>query len=191
MKRIVNIIAISIIVIIFNSCGSMSGWTTRYKSVPVGKCEKFNCSSKNEITKEKILQISPQDIQSCYFKDTTKITWILLVHIDCVKSIEKKMLFFNKYKDNFNLIVISDDYNIETIKEEEQKIAYPIYFIDPSYSNSRTRNTKLFIESLFNKQVGKEFASSIFVFKNEIVNMTWNIDDNTLNEIISLAKSKN
>ncbi len=183
MKAPLQLVIFIILSTVFTSCGSVPGWTTMYKSIENGQYSYYDCSSRNN-TPDSIKIISTESIKSCFFNDTTKITWLLFVHMDCKQTVWQEFELYRHYSDHINFIIINDDYNPASVQKEMEKISHPIYFIDPVYSNSRTKNTRLFINELFNNKVGRDFSSNFITHNGEILEMTWDVDDEMLEKAI-------
>ncbi len=183
MKKNLLYIFIFTIPLILASCASTPGWSTMYNKTCKNQFIDFNCST-NYSNIDSLVIIKASDIKNCYFQDTSKITWLLFVHIDCKKTVKSETLLYQKYKDKVNFIIINDDYSLNSVKENIDAISHPIFLIDPKYSNSRTSNTKLYISELFNPDIGKRFTSNILTYRGEILEMTWEVNEEMLDEAI-------
>ncbi|HBS85400.1 MAG: hypothetical protein A2W91_16460 [Bacteroidetes bacterium GWF2_38_335] len=149
----------------------MPGLTTHYKNVKKAGTSPFNCEMKNESSTKGIIEIKAQDVRNCYLIGNNKITWIIILYYDCMGSIYDSYNLYKKYKDDFNFLVISENYDVDKIKAEERKVGHPIFFIDHTNHWMRTKNSQLFVEEIFGKDVPKEatYSSQIFVFNDKII----------------------
>lgn len=190
MKVSLQLVIFIILSTVFTGCGSAPGWTTRYKAIDLAQFADFDCGM-NETGAGSLRIISVEDIKECYFKDTSRITWLLFVHMDCKKSVWQEFELYKQYSDNINFIIINDDFNKSTVKNEMDKISHPVYFIDPVYCNYRTRNTRLFIKALFNDEVARDFSSNFITHRGEILEMTWDVDEEMLEKAIKKVVHSN
>ena len=170
------------------NCGSAEGWTTMYKKFEKSgmRTEKFNCTEKADLTGEKIVQIKAEDIKSCYLT-SNRTTWLLFLYTDCMGDVAEEVKLYRKYKDKMDLVVISQDYNLQQVKEKEALANFPIYFIDPTLSNSRTKTLELFIKQIFGEEKAGEAAyhTSVFARSKEVVGFTYDVDDVFLENILT------
>lgn len=143
----------------------------------------FNCSTTYDNI-DSLVIIEASDIKNCYFQDTSKITWLLFVHIDCKKTVKKETQLYQQYKNKVNFIIINDDYSLNSVRESIDAISYPIFLIDPKYRNLRTSNTKHFISELFNPDIGKRFTSNFLTYQGKILEMTWEVNKEMLDKAI-------
>ena len=106
-----------------------------------------------------------------------KIVWISSYWQGCASQdvINQKKLY-DKFKDKVELIIISETFDIEEIKKIEQQIRYPIYFIDPSYDNSRLKNASEYMKNVLKENVTEEALkhTNIFIKNGKVIKVAYN-----------------
>lgn len=132
-----------------------------------------------QVTKNKIVQITPGDIQKHFLSHEDRITWILFFYQDCMKTVSNEVNLYKTFSDKLDLVIISLNYKVQEIKYEEFYSGYPIYFISVASENMRV-NQKLFLKHVFGKQISKQSlsATNIFVQNNRIIHTCYSHDIN-------------
>ncbi len=178
MKRTIHIgyvcISITILLTIINTSCHTSTLFDASMNI-----QQFQFDLHPSVTKNKIVQITPEDIQNYFLSNEDRTTWILFFYQDCMKTVSKAVNLYHKFSDQLDLVIISSRYNVEEIKYEEFYMNYPIYFI-PVITDRMRANKRIFMKQLFGKHISKESAtaSNIFVYKNRIVHTCYSHDIN-------------
>lgn len=139
----------------------------------------FTCKDRNikNTISESTIIIKAEELRNCFLDNNDKIVWISSYWQGCASQdvINQKKLY-DKFKDKVELIIISETFDIEEIKKIEQQIRYPIYFIDPSYDNSRLKNASEYMKNVLKENVTEEALkhTNIFIKNGKVIKVAYN-----------------
>lgn len=176
------------IIILFCQCVCTPGYTTRYKCIEKSTCTSFSDKNKNELSHDSIKIITTEDIRKYYLTDTSKPLWIKFVYFRCpattYEGVQKNIELAKKY--DIKLLLISSDFDIESVSNFTKLTNYPIFYIDPKYHNMFRKNERMFASELFNKEFNRNNYMDNFIIDNyNIIYNDWNVSETILKELVS------
>jgi len=141
----------------------------------------FDCQNNiMPITKtEEVLVLKAKELRTCFLENSEKIVWISSYWQGCSsQDIVKQKIFFEKYKDKLVFVIVSETFDIKEVKEIEEKINYPVFFIDPSYSNARLKNSAEYMKDVLKENITDEALkhTSVFVKNGKVLKVAYNAD---------------
>ena len=158
------------------SCSVKTGANQKMNSYKYFDCQN-NITPTTET--EEVLVLKAKELRTCFLENSDKIVWISSYWQGCSsQDIVKQKSFFDKYKDKLAFVIVSETFDIKEVKEIEGKINYPIFFIDPSYNNSRLKNSSEYMKDVLKENTTDEALkhTSVFVKNGKVLKVAYNAD---------------
>ena len=158
------------------SCSVKTGANQKMNSYKYFDCQN-NITPTTET--EEVLVLKAKELRTCFLENSDKIVWISSYWQGCSsQDIVKQKSFFDKYKDKLAFVIVSETFDIKEVKEIEGKINYPIFFIDPSYNNSRLKNSSEYMKDVLKENTTDEALkhTSDFVKNGKVLKVAYNAD---------------
>lgn len=154
---------------------SCSTGRTNIKPIIIENAAFYSCET-GEDYKSKPVIIKAVDLRNCFLKTKDQIVWISFYWQACPgQDIEKQKKAYEQFKDKINWIVVSETFDLPEIKKIQKDINHPIYFIDPSYSTFRLKNSQEYIKQVLQENLTEEALShtNVFIKNGKVIKVAY------------------
>ena len=141
----------------------------------------FDCKDQNLSNQktEGVVILKANDLRSCFIEGNDKIVWISSYWQRCsTQDIIKQKNFYSKYQEKLDFIIISETFDISEIKNAEEQINHPIFFIDPTYNKARLKNSFAYLKDVLGENATSEALkhTSIFIKNGIVIKVAYDSD---------------